>query len=104
MQRNLLREIKEARNELDNLEKETASRLEDFRTVAGGSQDLSSKTSDDLLSSLEEMKRVIENQQSRLDLYSELVSLQNDQIEAYKKETASVRKLLDMADSVEGKE
>ena len=50
------------------------------------------------------MKKIIENQQNRLDLYSELVSLQSEQIEAYKKETASIRKLLEIGNTAKGKE
>jgi uncharacterized protein YgiM (DUF1202 family) len=96
LERTLRREIKEARNKLSNLEKKAEERLADFRTVAGDSDALSSKTSDDLLSSLEEMKGIIHSQQNRLDLYSELVSLQSEQIETYKKENDSIRKLLEM--------
>jgi len=98
LERTLVREMKEAQNKLDSLERKIQGRLTDFRAVTGDSTALSSKTSEDLLTSLEELRAVIQNQQKRMDLYSELVSLQNDQIEAYKQENTSIKKLLELKD------
>lgn len=100
----LSREMKEARKRLNGLEQKAKGRLAEFRAVTGESAALVSKTSDDLLSNLEEMKRMIQDQQNRLNLYSELVSLQNEQMEAHKKETASLKKLLEMGNRTKGKE
>jgi uncharacterized protein YgiM (DUF1202 family) len=100
LERTLVLEMKEAQKKLDSLDKEAQDRLQSFRDLAGDSNELSSKTSEEMLSSLEELRAVIENQQKRMDLYSELVSLQNQQIDAYKQENESIKKLLELkADS-----
>jgi len=96
LERTLVLEMKAAQRKLSSLDKEAQNRLQNFRDLAGDSSELSSKTSEDMLSSLEELRAVIENQQKRMDLYSELVSLQNQQIDAYKQENVSLQKLLEL--------
>jgi len=98
LERTLIREMKDAQKKLSSLDIEAQNRLKNFRDLAGDSAELSSKTSEDMLTSLEELRAVIENQQKRMDLYSELVRLQNEQIDAYKQENASVKRLLELKD------
>jgi uncharacterized protein YgiM (DUF1202 family) len=97
-ERTLVREMNEAQNKLDSLERKIHERFTDFRAVTGDSTALSSKTSEDLLTSLDDLRTVIQDQQKRMDLYSELVSLQNDQIEALKQENSSIKMLLELKD------
>lgn len=97
-ERKLVREMKETRNRLDGLDTKLQDRFKEFRASAGDSTQLGSKTSEDMLSSLEELRAVIEDQQKRMDLYSELVSLQNEQIEAFRQENTAIKKLLQLKD------
>lgn len=96
LERNLVREMEEAEGKLETLDKEVQNRLSNFRKASGNWSGLGAKTSEDLLKNIEELRLVIQDQQTRMDLYSELVSLQNEQIEALKKENSSVKKLLDL--------
>jgi len=95
-ERMLVREMKETRNRLDGLDTKLKDRFKEFRTSAGDSNKLRSKTSEEMISSLEELRAVIEDQQKRMDLYSELVSLQNEQIEAFRQENSAIKKLLQL--------
>ena len=94
LERSLRGEIEKTENRLSLLDKQVQGRLTEFRSSSPEAESLGSKTSEDMLANLEELRKVIENQQERLNLYSELVSLQNEQIETYKEENASIRKLL----------
>jgi uncharacterized protein YgiM (DUF1202 family) len=96
LERTLVWEAKEAQFKLGDLDRKIKHRFADFRAAAPASTGLGSKTSEDLLNNIDQLRLVIQDQQKRMDLYSELVSLQNQQIEALKQENASIRKLLDL--------
>jgi uncharacterized protein YgiM (DUF1202 family) len=96
LERTLVREVREAQVRLGDLEKRIKNRFADFQAATPGSEAMAAKTSEDLLNHIEELRLVIQDQQKRMDLYSELVSLQNEQIEALKQESASFKKLLDL--------
>jgi Skp family chaperone for outer membrane proteins len=93
----LAAEMKEVQRTVAKLEKEVQSRLKEFRDEVGEPDTQSSKTTEDLMAHLDELRNAIQSQQDRVNLYSELVRLQNEQIVACKQEISVLDKMIEAA-------
>ena len=91
--RPLLRAIEEAERKRSELDSALQERFDSFQG-AGGSLLPAGTSSEALLMKVEDLRAVILNQEERAQIYSDLIVLQNEKLEALDKEVAALKKLI----------
>ena len=92
--RPLLRAIEEAERKRSELDSALKERFDSFQGGEGGSRLPAGASSETLLKKVEDLRAVILNQEERAQIYSDLVVLQNEKLEALDKEIAALKKLI----------
>jgi tetratricopeptide (TPR) repeat protein len=91
--RPLLRAIEEAERKRSELDSALQERFDSFQG-GGGSLLPAGTSSEALLMKVEDLRAVILNQEERAQIYSDLIVLQNEKLEALDKEVAALKKLI----------
>ena len=92
--RPLLRAIEEAERKRDELDSALQERFNTFQGSEGGERLPSGTSSDALLKKVDDLRQVILNQEERAQIYSDLIVLQNEKLDALDEEIAALKKMI----------